>query len=481
MTLKSNPDLVNREWQSIGTLISAHVIALGESGLIGEEGSGVLLRAVETTRSAPAPETGSLLNRIAEFDQRVDAISPAGFTGAANIGRGEIDLAATVVRLILRDEIITIAEPVQQTIAALLEVASAHIVSLMPAYVDGQIAQPTTFAHLLGGVIGPLGRGLDRLSSAYDSVNRSPLGSGSLASTGLSIDRERLAELLGFDGLVDNTLDAVSATDHIVATAEAIAAIISPIRRLLEEIRYWMRSEPGSFTVLTETTSLIGQMPQAKFASGLAENVAELRNIERAVTDLRDLSASVPFGPLTNQLDELNRAIYQITSATTQSLSAFATWIRGGLNVNRALLANRAGKGFSTASDLAEFLMIEEQIDPGSARNIAALTISTARDQGLEAAGITQELIDGAALMVIGQEIKVEFEAISRYIAPRRFIERRTATGAPSPASARAYLEVEQAKLIISAEGWNRVTTRVELARTNLQAIETAGLVSLNE
>ena len=348
----------------------------------------------------------------------------------------------------------------------------------MPAYVDGQVAQPTTFAHLLGSVISPIARGLVRLNAAYQTVNRSPFGSGSLASTGLSIDRERLAELLGFVGVVGNTFDAVSATDHIVETAEAAAALITPIRRFLEEIRYWMRSEPGSFTVQTETTSLIGQMPQAKFASGLAEDVAELRSIERDVSSLRDLAASVAFGPVTTELDGLNEAIHQITGGTTRALLHFADWIRGGLNVNRALLANRAGKGFSTASDLAEFLMIEEQIDPGSARNIAALTISTARDQGLEAAGITQELIDGAALMVVGQEIKVEFETISRYIAPRRFIERRTATGAPSPASTRAFLESEHAKSIDSKVSWKKAKANIEQARTTLAALETEAVAS---
>ena len=77
---------------------------------------------------------------------------------------------------------------------------------------------------------------------------------------------------------------------------------------------------------------------------------------------------------------------------------------------------------------------------PSEAEQIAALTISRARDQGLEAAGITADLIDGAAMMVIGRELKVEFEAISRYLAPRRFIERRTALGAPSPDAVRTFV-----------------------------------------
>jgi hypothetical protein len=89
--------------------------------------------------------------------------------------------------------------------------------------------------------------------------------------------------------------------------------------------------------------------------------------------------------------------------------------------------------GFSTSSDLAIFLMLEEQIDPSSAERIAAMTVARAREQGVEASGITQDLIDAAALLVLGRELKVEFEAISRYLAPRRFVERAALQGGSGP------------------------------------------------
>jgi argininosuccinate lyase len=116
--------------------------------------------------------------------------------------------------------------------------------------------------------------------------------------------------------------------------------------------------------------------------------------------------------------------------------------------VNRAYLANRAGRDHTTSSDLADFLMLEEGLGPGSARNIALMTVRQAMSQGIEASGITPALIDSHALLVIGRELGVEAEAIGRALAPRRFLEKRTAPGGPAPDATRDYLDLERAMLL---------------------------------
>jgi argininosuccinate lyase len=122
--------------------------------------------------------------------------------------------------------------------------------------------------------------------------------------------------------------------------------------------------------------------------------------------------------------------------------------IGGGLEVNRAYLANRAGRDHTTTSDLADFLMLEEGLDPGSARNIALMTVRQAMSQGIEASGITPAMIDSHALLVIGRELGIEAEAIGRALAPRRFLEKRTVPGGPAPDATRDYLDLERARLL---------------------------------
>src|SRR5690606_645642 len=106
---------------------------------------------------------------------------------------------------------------------ALIQFAGEHVFTLMPAHASGLPVQPTSLAHFLGGVIAPLGRSVTNLRAAYQSVNQSPLGAGWLASTGLPVDRERIADLLGFEGLVVNTFDAVAAVDYLALTVGVAA------------------------------------------------------------------------------------------------------------------------------------------------------------------------------------------------------------------------------------------------------------------
>jgi argininosuccinate lyase len=139
------------------------------------------------------------------------------------------------------------------------------------------------------------------------------------------------------------------------------------------------------------------------------------------------------------------------------------------LTVNRAHLANRAGRDFTTASELADFIMLEEGIDPGSARAIAALSIRRATDAGLDMGGLTPQVIDGAALLVIGRELGIEIERFGGYLAPRRVLERRTATGSPAPAATRDWLELERTRVLADERWRDEAATRLRDAHAGLE------------
>lgn len=472
------PALDRRRWDWIGRIVRAQVVMLRDVELIDDDALAGLLQAAESARLGEPPAGRSLLDAIRDFDERMDALAPPGLAGGARVGRGTLDVAATVIRGIAREDLLALAELAQELRTALIELAAAHVVTLMPVTIDGQVAHPTTLGHVLAGTVSQLARADQRLEAAYELVNRSPLGSGALASTGMPIDRERLTDLLGFDRLLENTFDAVSATDHLAAVADAIEAVAVPVRRLGSELLARARFEPDSVRFGEAWTSLIGDLPQARPAAGLTGLLAELRAAMSAAAALRSAANEAPFGPIAGDGDRLLAAAVDALSAAKSAVARTTALLTSGLEINRALLANRAGKGFSTSSDLADFLMIEEQIEPGAAQNIAALTISRAREQGLEASGITPELIDSAALLVIGREIKVEFEAISRYLAPRRFIERRTAPGAPAPATVRAQLDGERARLAQSVQRRTSAAERLARAEAELARIESEALAS---
>ncbi|HEY8447853.1 MAG TPA: lyase family protein [Thermomicrobiales bacterium] len=474
-TDRSETGLRQRAWQHLTRVVAAHLVMLQEVGLIDERTQATLFAALDGVRGGTPPD-GSLAELAAAFDDRLDALTPAGVAGTARVGRGIADTIATVLRLDLRDRLLGVMTDLDRLRETTIALAEAHVVTLMPAFAGGQAAQPTTLGHYLGGLIAPLARAAARLRATFADVDQSPLGAGALASTGMTIDREQVAELLGFAGPVPNTFDAVAATDYLSASAEAAAHAVAASCRFVDDLLQWLRSEPSTLRLAERWTVTSPDLPQLRAPAGLQALLARGRRVEQRVATLRATAAAVGYGPTAGWTDVLADE----TSAVLEDASGFIReldeLLGSGMEINRASLANRAGRAHTTSSDLADFLMIEEQLDPGAARSIAALTITRIMDQGVEVSAITPEIIDAAALVVLGRELKVEFEAISRYLAPRRFIERRGATGAPSPASTRDWLAGERDRLAADIRWREETAARLAEAAARLEAAEREAL-----
>ena len=436
-------------WSTTSRVIAAHIVMLRDAMVLDEASAGVLLTALDgVSRGEPDQVTG-FAEVIAAVDQRLDALAPLSATGAGAVGRGSAEVAAAVARLLLRADLLRLAGAVNGARRALIEFAGEHVFTLMPAHASGLPVQPTSLAHFLGGVIAPLARSVAALRSGYQIVNQSPLGAGWLASTGLPVDRDRIADLLGFEGVVVNTFDAVSSVDYLAVAATAGADAAAPVARFLAEVLAWLRSEPTA--VRLDETWLAATdpgLPQFRPATGVERLVQQARRIAGDADTTRRLLETAPYGPATPTLAATVPDARRILANAADLAESAAALVSGGLEVNRAYLANRAGRDHTTTSDLADFLMLEEGLDPGSARNIALMTVRQAMSQGIEASGITPQMIDSHALLVIGRELGIEIEAIGRALAPRRFLEKRTVPGGPAPDATRDYLDLERARLL---------------------------------
>ncbi len=436
-------------WRVTSRVIAAHIVMLRDVVVLDEPSAGVLLTALDgVSRGEPDSATG-FAELIAAVDQRLDALAPLSATGAGAVGRGSAEVAAAVARLLLRADQLRLAAAANAARRALIEFAGEHVFTLMPAHASGLPVQPTSLAHFLGGVIAPLGRSVTSLRAGYQVVNQSPLGAGWLASTGLPVDRERIADLLGFEGVVVSTFDAVAAVDYLAIAVDAGADTAAPVARFLAEVLAWLRSDPTA--VRLDETWLAATdpgLPQFRPAAGVERLVQQARRIAGDAESTRRLLEGAPYGPATTTLAATVPDGRRVLASATALAESTAALIGGGLEVNRAYLANRAGRDHTTTSDLADFLMLEEGLDPGSARNIALMTVRQAMSQGIEASGITPAMIDSHALLVIGRELGIEAEAIGRALAPRRFLEKRTVPGGPAPDATRDYLDLERARLL---------------------------------
>ena len=435
-------------WEAVADAALAHVLMLRDAAVLDDPVVAALADPFDAARRGDPPTDPSLAAAVAAFDERLEALAPAGLGAAATVGRARPEMVAATARLLLRAGALDLAAALDRGQSALLALAEAHAFTLMPAHARHRPVQPTTLAHYLGGVVAPLGRAGVRLRAAYAETNRSPLGAGALASTGLPTDRQRAADLLGFDGVVPNTLDAVAAVDHLPALAEVAAEVAAALRRLVAELVLWLRTDPGSIRVGQPWVAQSDPaLPGHVAPTGLDRLVADALAVEDAAAAAARLARSEAYGPTGAAFDRAARDTVGLVAAATVLTNNVAAFVDGGFEVNRAYLANRAGRDHTTSGELADFLMAEEGLDAASARAIARIVVRGALEQGLEASGITPQMIDAAALLVIGREVGVEIERMGGFLAPRRLIERRTAIGAPAAGPTREWLELEQTRL----------------------------------
>lgn len=435
-------------WNALWTVAAVHGMELRRSEVIDDSGYSAIARALDTVRQPSSERPSGIRAELAVMDERIEAMVPRSLSGAATLGLSREEWLATGLRILWRDTALNLNGALADVAESALVLADVHAVTVMPAFLGGRPAQPTTLAHYLGGLIGPLRANRERLVDGFDRLNRCPLGAGILAGDVLAADREDVANRLGFGGIVTNTFDALGSVEDVAELLDGAAAAAAILRRFVREIGLWVRTDPTSF-VLDEGWTMLPEPGQPTLV--LAERLDALESrLGDIGTDAETLTLrlrQVGFGPLGSAYGWIYDGQERLDTLLEPVLIETAEFLWNGLIVNRAYLGNRAGRGYTTAGDLATFLMTEEQIAPSAARNIAVLVLARVKEANLEVSGITQDMIDSAAMMIVGQEIKVEMESLGRFLAPRRFIERRQVTGSPAPAMVRDWLAEEREAL----------------------------------
>jgi argininosuccinate lyase len=270
-------------------------------------------------------------------------------------GRSRNDQVATDLRLWLRGEIDAIAAAITAVQRALVEQAAAHAATVMPGFTHLQVAQPVTFGHHLLAYVEMFERDRERLLDARRRVNRLPLGAAALAGTTFPIDRESVARRLGFDAVCENSLDAVSDRDFAVEFCAAAALLMVHASRLAEELVLWMNPRFAFVRLPDSCTTGSSIMPQKK-----NPDVAELARGKsgRVFGHVTALLALMKGQPLAYNKDnqEDKEPLFDAADTVLDTLRAFAEMLPG-LRPNVEAMRRAAEEGFSTATDLADYLV----------------------------------------------------------------------------------------------------------------------------
>ena len=446
---------------------NASLVMLAEEGLVS---------AAEATRIAKAAAW------VVEEQARPGAERPANYlkleerlielagVAAANVhmGRSRQDLHGTTRRMMARDEWLAVVGTVLQARAALLELADREANTPIPAYTHGVQAQPTTFGHYLLAFSAALRRDANRLAEGYRRLNRSPLGAAALGTSGFALNRQRLAELLGFDAPVENSYDAnlVSSADYRLELAGILAASAATIGQFAQNTHTQYHNPRPWILLHPSTTSGSSIMPQKRnprpldrlrsAASGVVAKAQALTLLTHNVnTGMHDYRQFAPLLELTTQA----KAMYERHAA-----------LLGGLAVDAARAREELDRGFSTMTEVADVLLREAEVPFRTAHAYAAALADHCRAEGRAAGTLTNRELRSIYRRDIGEDLPVAPSVIREALDPVRLIANRRGYGGPQAAEAARSLDAHRASLadqrawLATAEG-ALATARAALRR----------------
>jgi argininosuccinate lyase len=360
------------------------------------------------------------------IERRLTAL--AGDAGKRlHTARSRNDQVATDLRLWLRDEIDAILELIVALERALLDQAERHAALIMPGFTHLQVAQPVTFGHHLLAYVEMLERDRERLSQARSRVNRMPLGAAALAGTSFDIDRARVAKDLGFEGLAENSLDAVSDRDFAIEFCACAALVMVHLSRLSEELVLWSSQRFGFVRLPERYCTGSSIMPQKKNPDVPELVRGKSARVIGATVALLTLMKGQPLAyNRDNQEDK--EPLFDAVDTLKDSLAVFAGMVAGIEPVPQAMRA-AVLEGHATATDLADYL-VRKGLPFRDAHEAVARAVREAERAGCDLAALPL-----AVLQRFSPKIGPDVEAV---LTPEGSIAARNHVGGTAPVQVRA-------------------------------------------
>lgn len=371
------------------------------------------------------------MNIEAELTERIGDVGKKLHTA-----RSRNDQIATDLRLYLREAVDGILDSLVALRGAIIDLAEAEADTVMPGFTHLQVAQPVTFGHHLLAWVCMLERDSERFAGARGRINVLPLGAAALAGTTFDIDRHYTAELLGFDEVADNSLDAVSDRDFAIETCSHASLLMVHLSRVAEELVLW-QSEAYRFIEIGDafcTGSSI--MPQKK-----NPDVAELMRGKsgRTIGNLMALLTLMKGQPLAYNRDnqEDKQPLFD-TVRTIQATLAVLTAMIPTISVNRDRMRQAATQGFATATDLADYL-VRKGVPFRDAHEVVGKAVGTCIAEGAALTDLSLERMQGFHSSI--EKDVFEVLTLEGSVAARKHI------GGTAPEQVRAAIKRHRARL----------------------------------
>ena len=332
--------------------------------------------------------------------------------GRLHTARSRNDQVATDFRLYVRDAIDHITGQIEALMRALAEKAREHHAVVMPGFTHLQVAQPVTFGHHLLAYVEMFHRDAGRFEDARKRVNESPLGAAALAGTGFPIDREMTARALGFSAPMRNSIDAVSARDFVLETLAAAAICATHLSRFAEELVIWSSAQFDFIRLSDRFTTGSSIMPQKRNPDAAELIRAKAGRVIGALVALMVVMKGLPLA-YSKDMQEDKEPAFDALDTLSLSLEVMRGMVED-MEPNREAMRAAAARGFSTATDLADWLVRELNMPFRQAHHVTGRLVALAEEKGVDLSDLSLEemrsvepRITGDVFSVLGVENSV--------------------------------------------------------------------------
>jgi argininosuccinate lyase len=418
----------------------AHAAMLRKAGVISSEDEAAIQGGLATIAAEIEAGSFPFRDEFEDIHMNVEArlrelIGPAA--GRLHTARSRNDQVALDFRMWVRETCDRTVGQIEALQRALLAKAEAHADAVMPGFTHLQPAQPVTFGHHLMAYVEMFGRDAGRFADARARMNESPLGAAALAGSPFPIDRQMTAQALGFERPTANSLDSVADRDFALESLAAASICAMHLSRLAEEIVIWMTPQFGFVKLSDAFTTGSSIMPQKKNPDAAELVRAKAGRLLAAFTQLSVVMKGLPL-TYSKDMQEDKVPTFEAFDALELSLLAMAGMV-ADLQPHTDNMAKAAGAGFSTATDLADWLVRELNLPFRDAHHVTGAAVKRAETLGCDLSGLPL-----SELQALDERITA---AIYDVLTPQASVASRRSYGGTAPDQVRAQVQRWKEKL----------------------------------
>ncbi len=444
----------------------AHLVMLTEEGLIPRDAGTAMLAALREMEAhgmtAVRNEVGGGMHSGEQY-----LIRRLGYDvgGRIHLGRSTGDFGAIARRIRERDRLLRLMRALNDARAIVLEVAADHFETVIAGQTGGQHAQPTTLGHQLLAWASALERHFDRARTAYPRINESPAGAAIMTGSSFAVNRERTAELLGFDSVIRNTFDAIQGHDDEFDTIAVAAGVTLSLAGWSNDINFWSGQEAGYVRVPDRFCGTSSIMAQKRNPAMLpAMRTAASESLGGIVTTFASQNTTTgEFG------GDGGASLHSAFDRAEQGLGWLGELLPA-LEVNRERMREQAGAHWAQATDLAAALVNELGWPWRIGHQVTAIVVRLSEERGIAPLDVTVELVDEASVEYHGQPAGLSAAALREALDPTHFVRARTLYGGPSPEECARRLPDYRAALERDRGVADDIAARLREAEARLEA-----------